>query len=194
MWKSNQGIVLSLLHRLTSCTQPCRIVWSLEFILLFLYFRIRYLTYSVEWELRLCLTKINAFLLWIGNFNKLINKCLNWNMIKHSLKKNSKLLSIICYMHDLLSFVCNITNDLFSYIINYCLKVHLYLLSYSDMENFGMRPPYSEGVHPGQMRQPRPHGPMMPEMYSPKHSPQMSPGQLPSLRPGQVNLSFSPNL
>lgn len=105
LWKSNQGIVLSLLHGLTSCTQPCRIVWSLEFILLFLYFRIRYLTYSVEWELRLCLTKINAFLLWIGKFNKLINKCLNWNMIKHSLKKISKLLSIICYMICYLSFV-----------------------------------------------------------------------------------------
>ncbi|XP_052693645.1 histone-lysine N-methyltransferase 2C-like isoform X7 [Crassostrea angulata] len=59
----------------------------------------------------------------------------------------------------------------------------------TDMENFGMRPPYSEGVHPGQMRQPRPHGPIMPEMYSPKHSPQMSPGQLPSLRPGQNPLA-----
>lgn len=112
---------------------------------------------------------------------------------KTFIKKNFK--TVIYYLlHDLLSFVCNMTNDLISYIISYCLKVHLYLLSYSDMENFGMRPPYSEGVHPGQMRQPRPHGPIMPEMYSPKHSPQMSPGQLPSLRPGQVNLSFSPNL
>ncbi|XP_055997566.1 histone-lysine N-methyltransferase 2C-like isoform X11 [Ostrea edulis] len=59
----------------------------------------------------------------------------------------------------------------------------------TDMESYGMRPPFGEGVHPGQMRQPRPHGPMMPEMYSPKHSPQMSPGQLPSLRPGQNPLA-----
>ncbi|XP_062583386.1 histone-lysine N-methyltransferase 2C-like [Saccostrea cucullata] len=59
----------------------------------------------------------------------------------------------------------------------------------TEMEGYGMRPPYSEGVHPGQMRQPRPHGPMMPEMYSPKQSQQMSPGQLPSIRPGQNPLA-----
>lgn len=64
------------------------------------------------------------------------------------IKKNFKIV-IYYLLYDLLFFVCNMTNDLFFYIISYCLKVYLYFLFYLDMENFGMRFLYSEGVYFG---------------------------------------------
>lgn len=64
------------------------------------------------------------------------------------IKKKFKIV-IYYLLYDLLFFVCNMMNDLFFYIISYCLKVYLYFLFYLDMENFGMRFLYSEGVYFG---------------------------------------------
>lgn len=64
------------------------------------------------------------------------------------IKKNFKIV-IYYLLYDLLFFVCNMINDRFFYIISYCLKVYLYFLFYLDMENFGMRFLYSEGVYFG---------------------------------------------